>query len=360
MYNTYDVHFYASFALAMHWPLLELSLQRDIGLATLAHDESPWEIFYNGKVVSRKARGAVPHDVGTPGEDPWFKVNSYCIQDISRWKDLPSKFVLQVYRDYVATGNLKFVSDLWNVIEVVITRAASYDTDGDGVVDNEGFPDQTYDTWSATGCSAYSGGLWVAALSAAAKMAELLGHSKFEKLYTEMYEKARDSYDKKLWNGKYYKYDCSSNSHHDSIMADQLAGEWYARACDLPSIVPPSNAQSALKTVFEYNVKMFGTGDQGAVNGMKPNGDVDSMCMQSVEVWTGTSYAVAAAMLQEGLMKECFETARGVINSTYERYGYQFQTPEAWDESGGYRSAAYMRPLAIWAIQWAWEKLHRD
>jgi non-lysosomal glucosylceramidase len=40
-----------------------------------------------------------------------------------------------------------------------------------------------------------------------------------------------------------------------------------------------------------YNVKKFGTGDLGAVNGMKPNGTVDTMCMQSVEVWTGTSYA---------------------------------------------------------------------
>lgn len=32
MYNTYDVHFYASFALAMCFPKLELSIQRDIAL----------------------------------------------------------------------------------------------------------------------------------------------------------------------------------------------------------------------------------------------------------------------------------------------------------------------------------------
>lgn len=31
MYNTYDVHFYASFALVMLWPKLQLSLQYDIG-----------------------------------------------------------------------------------------------------------------------------------------------------------------------------------------------------------------------------------------------------------------------------------------------------------------------------------------
>lgn len=31
MYNTYDVHYYASFALIMLWPKLALSLQYDIG-----------------------------------------------------------------------------------------------------------------------------------------------------------------------------------------------------------------------------------------------------------------------------------------------------------------------------------------
>ena len=31
MYNTYDVHFYASWALSMLWPQLQISLQYDIG-----------------------------------------------------------------------------------------------------------------------------------------------------------------------------------------------------------------------------------------------------------------------------------------------------------------------------------------
>lgn len=32
---------------------------------------------------------------------------------------------------------------------------------------------------------------------------------------------------------------------------------------------------------------------------------------------------------------------------------YSFQTPEAWNVDDQYRSLAYMRPLAIWAMQWA-------
>lgn len=32
---------------------------------------------------------------------------------------------------------------------------------------------------------------------------------------------------------------------------------------------------------------------------------------------------------------------------------YSFQTPEAWDVDDRYRSIGYMRPMAIWAMQWA-------
>lgn len=32
---------------------------------------------------------------------------------------------------------------------------------------------------------------------------------------------------------------------------------------------------------------------------------------------------------------------------------YWFQTPEAWTLDGHYRSLIYMRPLAIWGMQWA-------
>lgn len=44
MYNTYDVHFYASFALLQLWPQLELSLQKDFlraGIHGMFMDEAP-------------------------------------------------------------------------------------------------------------------------------------------------------------------------------------------------------------------------------------------------------------------------------------------------------------------------------
>jgi non-lysosomal glucosylceramidase len=89
---------------------------------------------------------------------------------------------------------------------------------------------------------------------------------------------------------------------------------------------------------------------------MRPDGKPDKSGMQSAEVWSGTTYAVAAAMLHAGLNEQAFKTAEGVYRTTYETKGYWFQTPEAWDIEGNYRSHAYMRPLAIWAMQWAIER----
>jgi non-lysosomal glucosylceramidase len=160
MYNTYDVHFYASFALAILWPDLELSLQRDIANAMrIEHPESVRWIS-SGQKTPRKVIGSIPHDLGAPAEDPWHKVNVYNFQDTNHWKDLNSKFVLQIYRDIVATGDKKFAAEMWEPVCEAIEYLRQFDLDDDEMIENEGFPDQTYDTWVADDVSAYSGGLW--------------------------------------------------------------------------------------------------------------------------------------------------------------------------------------------------------
>ena len=360
MYNTYDVHFYASFALAYLWPKLELALQRDLAAATLLETEETFTEMYHGKTVRRKVRGSVPHDVGWPDEDPWVRPNGYFVHDVNDWKDLNPKLVLQIYRDYIATGDLQFVKDTWPAVDAAIRRARMFDRDGDGMIENDGFPDQTYDVWSVKGVSAYTGGLWLAALSAGARLAELVGEQGHVAEYRRLYNMGKKVYEEKLWNGRYFHYDSSRSRQHDSIMADQLAGQWYARACGLPTIVDPVQARSALMTVYDWNVQRFNGGLMGAINGMRPNGEVDKTSMQSQEVWTGTTYAVAAAMIQENLCDLGYGTAYGVYHTTYDCTGYWYQTPEAWDTNGNYRAICYMRPLSIWAMQWAldrkWER----
>lgn len=359
MWNTYDVHFYASFSLVMLFPKLQLSVQRDFSAAVMMHDPEKLRILHDGKWAARKVLGAVPHDLGL--YDPWFKVNAYTLYNTDRWKDLNPKFVLQVYRDVVATGDKSFARAVWPSVYMAMAYMEQFDKDKDGMIENEDFPDQTYDVWSMAGISAYCGGLWVAALQAASALAREVGDKASEKLFWDKYEKAKSVYSK-LWNGSYFNYDDGDNKMSTSIQADQLAGQWYANACGLFPIVDKDKAQSALERIYSFNVMKFKDGTRGAMNGMWPDGTLDMSAMQSREIWPGVTYALAATMIQEGMVEQGFKTAEGIYHAAWspEGLGYSFQTPEAWNNDDEYRSLCYMRPLAIWAMQWALSnpKLH--
>jgi non-lysosomal glucosylceramidase len=45
------------------------------------------------------------------------------------------------------------------------------------------------------------------------------------------------------------------------------------------------------------NVQGFNGGTMGAVNGMMPDGNSDTFSVQSEEVWTGVTYALASLMV---------------------------------------------------------------
>jgi non-lysosomal glucosylceramidase len=351
-YDTVDVDFYASFALLELYPELEQRGIRDL-LATIPIDDrSTVTILASGRLTQRKAGGTVPHDVGGPGDDPFVRPNWYRFQDVNGWKDLGPKFVLQAWRDAVAAGadGDDLVRDAFPTVDAVMRRLAEADRDGDGLPEHDGEPDQTYDTWPMRGPSAYGGSLWLAATAAAEAMARRLGDADAERRWAGWFERAQIAYDRRLWRGRYYAYDDGGGPSSLSIMADQLAGQWYADVTGLGDLLPPDRVDAALRTIHEHNVLRFGGGRMGAVNGMRPDGSVDASSEQSAEVWVGTTYALAAFMIGRGLVDEGWQTARGVAEVVYDR-GLWFRTPEAYDERGDFRASIYLRPLAIWAIE---------
>lgn len=96
-----------------------------------------------------------------------------------------------------------------------------FDRDRDGLIENEGFPDQTYDTWTVHGVSAYCGGLWIAALQAAEAMAVLLEEKNAARYFQSKFIQAREAYLKKLWNGSYFSYDSGNSSNSKSIQVSK-------------------------------------------------------------------------------------------------------------------------------------------
>jgi non-lysosomal glucosylceramidase len=352
-YDTVDVDFYASFALLELYPELELRGIRDLLAAIPVDDPSIVTIEASGANAIRKIGGTVPHDIGGPDEDPFLRPNRYRFQDVNGWKDLGPKLVLQVWRDAVAAGGAAgddLIRDAWPTVVDVMTRLRAFDRDDDGLPEHDGLPDQTYDTWPMRGPSAYGGSLWLAAVAATEAMAARLGLGETARTWGATFERAQIAFDRRLWRRDHYAYDDGGGPSSDSVMADQLAGQWYADATGLGDILPRDRVESALRTVHRLNVRSYAGGTMGPVNGMRPDGKVDGSSEQSAEVWAGTAYALAAFMIGRGLVDEGWDTARGVVRTTYER-GLWFRTPEAYDADGNFRATIYLRPLAIWAIE---------
>ncbi len=351
-YDSVDVDFYASFAILALYPGLETRGIRDLVSAIAVDDPEIVTIEASGGSAPRKVGGTVPHDVGGPDDDPFVRPNRYHFQDVNDWKDLGPKFVLQTWRDAVAAGPAgnALIRDAWPTVETLLSHLSTRDRDGDGLPEHDGLPDQTYDTWPMQGPSAYGGSLWLGALAAAEAMAGRLGDAVSERRWAGWLERGQIAYDRRLWRGDHYAYDDGDGMSSDSIMADQLAGQWYADATGLGDLLPRDRIETALRTIHRMNVCGFEGGRMGAVNGTRPDGTVDESSEQSAEVWVGTTYALAAFMIGRGLVEEGWETARGAAAVTYGR-GLWFRTPEAYDANGDFRASMYVRPLAIWAIE---------
>jgi non-lysosomal glucosylceramidase len=357
-YNTLDVLFYGSMPLAHMWPEISKSIMRDFA-ATVNQDLTQdfmwiWKSEQTGSLHlrDRKLRGAVPHDLGAPAEDPFAFVNQFSWQNTNRWKDLNPKFVLMIYRDYVRSGgtDTKFLRDTWPAVQQAMQHLRQFDTNNDGLPENEGYPDQTYDVWVVHGESAYCGSLYLASLRASEEIAKKLGDAKAAAGYRELFMKAQKSYIDKLWAGDYFRYDTGSE-YKDNIQAEQLAGQWYANLTGLGDIVPANMRKSALTKVFNNNVMKFGDGKMGASNGIGADGTIIKTNEQVQEVWIGTTFGLASHMLSEGMTEEAYKTAWGVYNVVYLDKAYWFRTPEAYEIDGNYRASMYMRPGSIWAME---------
>ncbi len=396
-YESLDVRLYGGFSTLMLWPELEKAIIRAFARAIPTEDPTQRIIGYYYTVgeaehlAPRKLKGATPHDLGAPNENPWTATNYTSYQDCNYWKDLPSDFVLQVYRAFLLTGgdDIEFLAECWPAVTETLQYLKLFDKDGDGVPENGGAPDQTFDDWQLKGLSAYCGGLWFAALEAAIKIGDLLQqHGKIsgsfaimKSQYQRWIKQGKIVYQNKLWTGRFYRLDAESNS--EVVMADQLCGQFCARLLELPDIVDEEYIEIALDTIYdacfvkfnEYaaehakpqNQKFEGAQTGffsaaqlgmaiGAANGVKPDGSPENADdTHQLEVWTGINFGLAAFLAQMGKRDQAMAITEAVVRQIYD-YGLQFRTPEAITAMGTFRACHYLRPMAIWAIHKVWTK----
>ena len=64
--------------------------------------------------------------------------------------------------------------ECWDSVVETLHYVKGFDLDNDGIPENSGAPDQTFDDWRLQGISAYCGGLWICALESAIAIGNIL------------------------------------------------------------------------------------------------------------------------------------------------------------------------------------------
>ncbi len=353
LYNTMDLWVYAAEAVGAFFPELAAGVARDFADLLLADDRSSRRHRWDGSLFPLNPRGACPHDLGGPGEDPFVVPNSYTYRDSTLWKDLNCDLVLCIFRE----GH-RMDRD-WRLARFPAVRAAidhlqQYDRDGDGLIENDGTPDQTFDNIPMTGPSSYCGGLWIAALLAGAELALDAGENGLARGWRAQAEAAREAFEARLYNGAWYRVD-TDGPFSDACFIEQLFGPFLARRMGLGDIVPEDHARSALRQIHRRNFLEAG-GGEGAVSltGLSDAARAalphqDDPTFQTAEIQPGFNFSLAAQLESWGLRAEADSLRRALFRQLYEERNLVFQTPAAFDRGTPHcRAVLNMRPLAAW------------
>lgn len=358
VYNPLDLWTYASEAVFRHWPELEDMVMDDFAGLALQGDATQRRHMTSGHTFPLLLKGALPHDLGAPLEDPFITPNAYTWQDSTAWKDLNSQFVIAMMRDARRAGP-KSLQRHFPAIEAAMERLAGFDGDGDGLIENDGIADQSFDNITMKGPSAYCAGLWLAALLAGIEAARAVGNTGRAREWLALVAKGREAFDQKLWAGTHYRTD-TEGPYRDCLFIEQLYGPFLARRYRFGEIVPAEKAQTALKTLFETNFRIAGQGrgaltlttrDGKTVAGTASDGDG---AIQAGEVLIGCNLSFAAQLEAWGLAGEADILRRALYKEIYEDRNLAFRTPAAIDlAQRTHRAPMNIRPLAVWfAAPW--------
>jgi uncharacterized protein (DUF608 family) len=284
--------------------------------------------------------------------------------------DGQSGTILKSYREHLCSPDDSFLKANWasikKAMEFQIRKDAEERGGGDaGEADGMILTTQhnTYDI-NFEGANTFVGSLYLAALLAAAEMAERMGERETTARYREIARRGREFTERKLFNGEYFIQTIPADAaeakyqYGDGCLADQLFGQTWARLLGLPSLYDEEKVRAALASVYKYNwvpaagpyndrfppERYFVRERDGGMfvctwpRGGRPGEPV----RYRDEVWTGCEYQVAAGMIAEGLVDEGLV----IVKAIDERYDGALHNPWNEVECGDH----YARAMASWGV----------
>jgi len=256
-------------------------------------------------------------------------------------KDFVREFYPQIKQNMIYTVNLRPASPLGDRIIAMPT----------GNVGTEWF-EAPKPGWA--GMTAHVGGLHLAQLRIAERLAKAAGDTKFAAQCAAWIQAGAASMEKKLWTGSYYLnyLEPETNRRSDLVFGYQLDGEWITDQHGLPSALPADRVRTVLDTIRRYNVARS---KYGAVNYTQPDGEPAAVGgYGTYSFFPPEALMLAMTYMYNGEREFGIELARKVWHNIVCLQGYTWDMPNIMrgDTDTGQRTFGndYYQDMMLWSM----------
>jgi uncharacterized protein (DUF608 family) len=239
-----------------------------------------------------------------------------------------------------------------------LTFLSQWDCDGDGLpeLDADPIPNQFYGAWPWYGVAVHVSGFWISALAMMERMAAAAGDSAMLDYSQKWRSTAQTSLEMKLWNGNGYLLfrDSKTERQSDTILANQLAGQWCTRLHGLPDAFVQSHVATTVATI---EATCMAATEHGALNSLRPNGSRDQTASpHSDGIFTGECLCLAATLVYEGRRSSGEEVAHRLMSAIVLKDGAGWELPNILDSEGRVlHGVDFYQMMILWALPLAWE-----
>jgi len=270
----------------------------------------------------QKPNGEPPSTLGSGTEpnEPWYD------QQIT----MDSQVYVQMVDRYMqVTGDRSILASWYPSVKKAMQFMFSLDREGDGLPEVSG-NNQYYDSWpTMAGSAIHVSTYWLSTLRIAERMANLAGDREFAGRCHAWYEKGYRSMERDLWNPTAQSYllynQSSTGKRSDTVLSDQLVGEFLVRLHGLEPIVPADRVRTVLGTIWQNNMSTY-----GVRLAMKPGRQPDEDGFYSTAIHPSYSTIVPAALqMWEG------DPAKGLALMQRTWGHLVLDLRMAWDQPGG-------------------------
>ena len=201
------------------------------------------------------------------------------------------------------------------------------------------------------GMTAHVGGLHLAQLKLAERMAEKIGDQEFAQQCKKWFQQGSDSMENKLWAGKYYLafYEPETGKRSDRILSCQLDGDWIDKFHGLPPVFRPDRAKTALRTIQEKNAQLSTCGTVFFAN---PDGTPwEGAGYGAYTYFVGEQLMLAMTYMYAGELSFGLEQARRCLHNIVQK-GYTWNQPAIVQAATGERISGYdyYQNMMLWSL----------